>query len=49
MNAEYDGVSDSYYFSDPEKRSVTKTVELGTRTVNVDMDAFGRIIGIEII
>lgn len=49
MNAEYDGVSDAYYFSDPEKRPVYKTVELGARTVNVDMDAFGRIIGIEVI
>ena len=50
---EHDETVDAHYFGDADENGFTadvcRTVELGSRTVNVDYDHFGNVVGVEIL
>lgn len=50
MNASFDKETGSYYFNAGDDHPpITKTIELGSRHVLLDVDIFGNICGVEIL
>jgi uncharacterized protein YuzE len=48
LHSSYDGEADAYYFRAECQYPSVKQIELGTRQVILDVDAYGRIIGVEV-
>jgi uncharacterized protein YuzE len=53
LRFEHDAEADAYYVQDTDEHGFTadvcRTEELGSRTVNVDFDRWGNVIGVEIL
>lgn len=50
MRISHDTEVDAWYFTDaPDETNITRTEELGVRLVNLDYDAEGNIVGIEVL
>lgn len=49
VRATYDETVDAYYFRAECQYPSVKQIDLGTRHVVLDVDSYGRIIGVEVI
>ncbi len=49
LKATWDQESDAYYFSGECSFPSVRQIELGSRQVVLDVDSYGRIIGVEVI
>lgn len=48
LDANWDQPTDTWYFSQGREAPIVNTIDLGGRHVRMDVDPYGRIIGIEV-
>lgn len=49
LHAVWDEESDAYYFRAECQYPSVRQISLGTRSVTLDVDSYGRIIGVEVV